>query len=545
MNKKELKKAFEEKLISEEVYKQRLFELETITPLKKRKVSSLPKCIRVEEFPLLIKAIPNKKENTKKKIAFLLAYGSGMRISEVLRCKPEHFREKPASIFIPFSKNDVERVVPIPKGWKNDFFKYIPIERNSRSLQRWFKTFAKKAGLNKQYSFHCLTEDTEVLTTSGWKNFNNLKKGESILSYNNKKNLIEKDNINDIISYEYDGELFGIKNKNIDCLMTKEHRIPVRYSKIITKNKIRRDVWTKNIQMFSIMSLLYDIKSKRQIKYKISSYKKDGEKINKNDAGILGLVLSDGNISKRGEIVVIQSLSANNEKCKIIENIFKNSNIIYSKRIQRAIEKVAFGKKFISQMVVFRILKNKSNNDFIMKYIDNKRTPIIKEMLKLHGDSLKEIFKSMMLGDSAHNTYKNSEYFEYRNQNKKRIDFVKILCILLNQSFCENKDKRGYNRLFIKNKSQIDIINNITKANFYKGKVWCLSSNNGSFIAKRNGTMFITGNSLRHGFATRLLEKGTPINQVQLLLGHQNLSTTSLYTKANPIDAIKSYEDLF
>ena len=154
MNKKELKKAFEEKLISEEVYKQRLFELETTVTPKKRKSNPLPKSVRTEEFPLLIKAIPNKKANIKKKVAFLLAYGSGMRISEVLKCKPEHFRNKPASIFIPASKNDVERVVPIPKGWKIEFFKVLPIKRDSRSLQRWFKTFAKKAGLNEEYSFH-------------------------------------------------------------------------------------------------------------------------------------------------------------------------------------------------------------------------------------------------------------------------------------------------------------------------------------------------------------------------------------------------------
>lgn len=51
--------------------------------------------------------------------------------------------------------------------------------------------------------------------------------------------------------------------------------------------------------------------------------------------------------------------------------------------------------------------------------------------------------------------------------------------------------------------------------------------------------------SLRHGFATRALESGMPLNQVQLLLGHANIKTTSIYVRANPKDALKKYEDLF
>lgn len=46
--------------------------------------------------------------------------------------------------------------------------------------------------------------------------------------------------------------------------------------------------------------------------------------------------------------------------------------------------------------------------------------------------------------------------------------------------------------------------------------------------------------SLRHSFAKRALERGVPLNQVQLLLGHSNISVTSIYLKATPEDAIKS-----
>ena len=77
-----------------------------------------------------------------------------MRISEVMRCSKEHFR--PTNIFIPESKYGVERVVPIPKGWKDEFLKHLPIKPNKRTIQRKFRKYSALAKLNPKYTFHSL-----------------------------------------------------------------------------------------------------------------------------------------------------------------------------------------------------------------------------------------------------------------------------------------------------------------------------------------------------------------------------------------------------
>jgi integrase/recombinase XerD len=103
----------------------------------------LPIAIDEEEFVKLI-------QNTNlehHKVAFLLGFGSGMRVSEIVNLQPRDINFKEKRILIRDGKGKKDRVVPLAKGFKEKHMKLIPLKVGIRALQSAFNSACNRARL--------------------------------------------------------------------------------------------------------------------------------------------------------------------------------------------------------------------------------------------------------------------------------------------------------------------------------------------------------------------------------------------------------------
>ena len=93
------------------------------------------------------------------KVAFMLAFESGLRISEIINLKKYDIDEGNKQIRVNLGKNSKDRIVNLPLSWNSHHIQYIPIQCKQRALQKAFIASAIETGLKKKkpkVHFHSL-----------------------------------------------------------------------------------------------------------------------------------------------------------------------------------------------------------------------------------------------------------------------------------------------------------------------------------------------------------------------------------------------------
>ncbi len=141
--KSELRKAFKDGLISENKFKEELFKLE-VMPKKKREKRHY-EGVTEEEFKKILAQIKSKKIM----IACYLAYGSGLRVEEIVNLQHDDIRLNRHSIFVRQGKGSKDRITNSPIGFKAEWLKYFPLGITKAAIEKAFHIASMKANINR------------------------------------------------------------------------------------------------------------------------------------------------------------------------------------------------------------------------------------------------------------------------------------------------------------------------------------------------------------------------------------------------------------
>ena len=170
--------------------------------------------------------------------------------------------------------------------------------------------------------FQCLSEDTEILTPSGWKGYNDLKEGDEIYTFNLNDGSLEKKEVNYIFVKEYNGYMYNLKNRSQNQLISPRHRV-VR--KVFNSDKYQLEPIEKILEFSSPISIPV-----------IGENSNTDFPINDQQLELLAWILSEGTIEKNGShrVSIYQSATAHPENYEEIINLLDDFNFDYTTRNQ-------------------------------------------------------------------------------------------------------------------------------------------------------------------------------------------------------------------
>lgn len=362
-----------------------------------------------------------------------------------------------------------------------------------------------------EWVYLCVSEDTEILTQNGWKTYKNISKTDKVMTLNTETNLCEWQEINEIFIYDYDGNMKHIKTIDTDQLITPNHRI-------LYKPRLRK-MQNKKIHYYTgdwKYDMASSIKPYKGLNLPLAARYEGNIEINENLAYLIGIILSEGHFHRDCDSISIYQSSVNDDIICKIKNSLNNLNIQYSEYTRQKYynDKANSLSMLISQNSIENYKKKHGDDTYIeyQFYLGVKESKLFLDLipekfltmniLEWTYDSRLKLFEGLIDGDGSFRTnkYGNELIQFYQKDEEFRVVF-QLLCFSLGYktSWNENKvsigvSKNSFTQIQSKYFNIVDGIKELPEQ-YYKGKVWCVSTDNTNFVARRNNKIFITGNS--------------------------------------------------
>lgn len=438
-----------------------------------------------------------KRRKQAKTINFGIVYEqSAKKLAESLSTPDEKVSDEEGQVFL----DEYFETFPKIKRFMDRQHKFMEKHGYCESLfgrrRRCPKVYSDNYSEYLEALRQCVDEETEALTTDGWRRYDQLYNGQLILTKNFNTGILEWQPIENINIYpDYQGDLYSFEGKTFSALTNGKHRWLCNHdSKPGSKAE------------FLTTEELYNSKIVRPI-HRTGEYVGNRKKVLDDDlVYLLGIILTDGHLRYYRD----KTKPRYGKPWYALITQSKEKNIPL---IQSAIDKLdnrftyihkVYGKKHVWKF-------NKDFADYLDIIIPNKKL----NMSLIHSltkSQIRLLLDGMILGDGCkHGTRILTSSIEQANLIQVLVVMAGYYSnILINDTrgiHVSNKIKRG--KIITKNISYLVTIgenkyfhhrstrgkNHITKLTNQKKLIWCPTVKNGTWVCRRKGKTYITGNS--------------------------------------------------
>jgi site-specific DNA-methyltransferase (adenine-specific) len=361
--------------------------------------------------------------------------------------------------------------------YRPDAYTFNPLGRNKRTV--W--TIPTQPF--PQAHFACVDEKTQILTAKGWKYHHeiNYKTRIKVATYNIAGGFVEYQPIQYLKQYSYDGNMIKVGNRDLDILMTPNHRNVVQFQNNQIGIRLAENLKYRD-KIIVFADVVYD-----------SDYS-----ITTSWAFLAGWVISEGHYKKGGFIEIYQNEGDNADR---IRDVLQDAEIPYTENTR-----MRQGKKQVTWY-----LKKCAFVDWMYKNVPDKE--LNKRLVFLPLSRLQCLFDALISGDG--HKRKDDGRICFIQKSKKCVEWFEILALHIGFHTTTTPRKEGGYTVFCNHKTKIGIRKTSGKGIAveripYKGVVWCPKTPNGTWVAKRNGRVFITGNTYPEKLVEPMIKAGCP-----------------------------------
>ncbi len=355
------------------------------------------------------------------------------------------------------------------------FVRYDRLEY--RQVKQALQEFIFNINIPTRVGFQCLSEDTDILTPDGWMGHADIEVGQVIKTFNVRTGAIEDQPVKSLFARPYTGEMYQLKNRIQDQLISPGHRV--------VRKKFNTD------EAFVLEEIEKVAAYKSPVIIPVTGRNINPEKrISDDEIRLLAWIIAEGskeNYTKNRHghrITIYQSKVKSPENYAEITGILDRMGFTYSNRDSVP----ALGSS--SQMIRLnaegsqQILDNLFETRATVKFIPN----VLKNMSRRQA----RLFLDTYLKADGH------EGTKITTTNVEILSGLQHIGVDAEYGFTVGTRKPTIGKKMIHVLRLIDhqdtYIQAIRRVD-YSGVIWCPSTANETVIARRNGKVFITGNT--------------------------------------------------